>query len=55
MTFIHTCELEGVNPFDYLVAIQRHSPQVEANPDKWMPWNYRETLADLEPNSTAPP
>jgi transposase len=48
MTIIHTCELEGINPFDYLVAVQRHSAQVEANPGQWMPWNYRETLANIE-------
>ena len=55
MTLIHTCELEGVNPFDYMVAVQRHSELVEANPDCWMPWNFRGTLADLEPKSTGPP
>ena len=47
MTLIHTAELEGINAFDYLVAAQRHSAQVEANPGQWMPWNYRETLANL--------
>ena len=24
MSLIHTAELNGVNPFDYLVALQRH-------------------------------
>lgn len=55
MTLIHTCELEGINTFDYLVEVQRHAAEVEANPDRWMPWNFRKTLADLEVDSAAPP
>jgi len=55
MTLIHTCELEGINAFDYLVAVQQHTALVEANPDHWMPWNFRKTLADLEVDSAAPP
>jgi hypothetical protein len=44
MSLIHTCELCGVNPFDYLTELQRHAPELEANPAAWMPWNYRSTL-----------
>ncbi len=44
MTLIHTCELNGENPFDYLTELQRHSEEVRENPAAWMPWNYRETL-----------
>ena len=47
MTFIHTCELNGVEPFDYLVALQRNAFEVEKNPGDWMPWNYRETMEQL--------
>jgi len=47
MSLIHTCELNGVNPFDYLTELQRHSEQLRRNPSEWMPWNYRETLARL--------
>jgi hypothetical protein len=25
MSLIHTCELNGVNPFDYLTELQRHA------------------------------
>jgi hypothetical protein len=25
MSLIHTCELNGANPFDYLTELQRHS------------------------------
>lgn len=45
MSLIHTCELNGVNPFDYLTELQRHAEQLTQNPAEWMPWNYREALA----------
>jgi hypothetical protein len=45
MSLIHTCELQGVNAFDYLTELQRHAGEVAENPSAWMPWNYRETLA----------
>ena len=45
MSLIHTAELNGVNPFEYLTELQRHAPQVSARPSSWLPWNYRETLA----------
>jgi hypothetical protein len=44
MTLIHTAELVGANPFDYLCELQRHAEQLKENPKQWMPWNYRETL-----------
>jgi hypothetical protein len=47
MSLIHTAELNHQNPFDYLVALQRHADAVAANPSEWMPWNYRDTLARL--------
>ena len=36
MSLIHTCELNGVNSFEYLVALQRHVAEVLAAPEKWM-------------------
>jgi len=45
MSLIHTCELTGANPFDYLTTLQRHRQALAATPAAWMPWNYRETLA----------
>ena len=47
MSLIHTCELNGANPFDYLTELQRHSAELKLSPSEWMPWNYRETLARL--------
>lgn len=47
MSLIHTSELNRVNPFDYLVELQRNAALVEENPEEWMPWNYQSTLAAL--------
>ena len=47
MSLIHTCELEGANPCDYLIALQRQREALAANPAAWMPWNYRETVTPL--------
>ncbi|MBD3335679.1 MAG: IS66 family transposase [Candidatus Eisenbacteria bacterium] len=40
MTVIHTSELGGVDPFDYLVTLLRHHREAAQNPQDWMPWNY---------------
>jgi transposase len=48
MSLIYTCELNAVNPFDYLTRLQEHADEVAANPPLWMPWNYREALATNE-------
>jgi hypothetical protein len=45
MSLIHTAELHQVEPFDYLVALQRHEAAVALDPAAWMPWNYTEALA----------
>jgi transposase len=47
MSLIHTAELNHIEPFDYLVALQRHATALAASPADWMPWNYRATLARL--------
>lgn len=47
MSLIHTCELNGANPFDYLTELQRHAEDLKADPAEWLPWNYRATLARL--------
>jgi transposase len=44
MSLIHTCNLGSVNPFEYLVALQKHSSEVFKNPGNWMPWNYQTGL-----------
>ena len=42
MSLIHTCELNKVNPFDYLTELLRHPARLTIRPEEWMPWNYRD-------------
>jgi hypothetical protein len=51
MSLIHTCELNGVNPFEYLTELQRHSLELAAKPSEWMPWNYRQMCHQFMGNS----
>jgi hypothetical protein len=54
MTLIHTAELEKVDPFDYLVTLQRNHREVDQSPGDWMPWNYR-TAKDRTTTGRDPP
>ena len=45
MSLIHTCELNKVNPFDYLTELLRHPAELAVRPAEWMPWNYRHGAA----------
>lgn len=38
MSLIHTCELNEINPFAYLTALQKHAQSVASNPNAWLPW-----------------
>jgi transposase len=40
--------LNEVNPFNYLTQLQEYAEQVAADPQRWMPWNYREALTPSE-------
>lgn len=44
MSLIHTCELNKVNPFDYLVQLQKNAKPAASTPADWMPWNYHQAL-----------
>jgi transposase len=50
MSLIYTCELNGADPFDYLMQFLRHAKEAQANPERWMPWNYRKAI----PRSRSP-
>jgi transposase len=41
MSLIHTCELNKVNPFEYLTELLRHRAHLTVHPAEWMPWNYQ--------------
>jgi len=45
MSLIHTCELNTINPFDYLTALQKYADAVSLDPDAWLPWNYQKSLS----------
>jgi transposase len=47
MSIIHTCNLAGVNPFDYITALQKYSSEVFKNPQNWMPWNYKSKVPSV--------
>lgn len=44
MSFIHTCRLPRVNALDYLTELLRHHEQAALEPNRWMPWNYKDHL-----------
>jgi transposase len=44
MSLIQTCQLCGINSFEYLTELLRHHRELATNPALWMPWNYREQL-----------
>lgn len=50
MSLIHTSDLNGVDAFDYLTQLQRHAKEVRARPDRWMPWNYRQSISRSPPS-----
>lgn len=52
ISIIHTCNLNGVNPFEYITALQVHSSDVFKNPSRWMPWNYEERIAEIAGDET---
>lgn len=44
MSFIHTCRLPRVNALDYMTELLRHHEQAALEPNRWMPWNYKDHL-----------
>jgi len=44
MSLIHTCNLGGVNAFDYLTTLLRNPANLAQEPSRWMPWNYNAAL-----------
>jgi len=48
MSLIYTCQLMKESPFEYLTTLIDNTPAIATRPQDWMPWNYRDTLADLE-------
>lgn len=40
MSLIHSAELNGVEPFEYLLELLKHGEEVERAPGSWLPWTY---------------
>jgi len=40
MSLIHSAELNGVEPFEYLIELLKHPDEVRQDPAQWMPWSY---------------
>ena len=55
MSLIASCIQNNADPFDYLNATEIHAAELVRDPAAWMPWNYRETLARLEPPPDSTP
>lgn len=51
MSLIHTCRLNGINVFEYLTELQKNSSRIFKNPSQWLPWNYKDTLKEIEKES----
>ena len=47
-SLIYTCHLAKQNPQHYLTALQEHKVEVVANPSLFLPWNYQDTIANLQ-------
>ncbi len=51
MSLIHTTELGGGNPLNYLTALLENPEAIARKPEAWLPWNYLEQC--LEKPSTS--
>ena len=49
MSLIHTCELNGVPAFTYLVELLKHADQAQTNPEAWLPWEFEARLDNKSP------
>jgi transposase len=44
LSIIKTCDLNGINPYDYLIAVQANSEEIAKKPADWLPWNYTKNI-----------
>jgi len=47
MSIIQTTISAGVDPFEYLIILQKNSKAVFKNPQLWLPWNYTNMLKSI--------
>ena len=55
MSLIQTCQMNKIDPFDYLTKVQLNAAAAKEKPAEWLPWTYRATLEakELEKIGTA--
>jgi hypothetical protein len=51
MSLIHTCELNGINPFAYLTQLVREGERIVEDPRRWLPWTFES--ADAQSSAAA--
>ena len=49
-----TAKRSGANSHHYFVMLQRYQDEVKTSPGRFLPWNYRETVTDLEKKAPPP-
>ena len=42
MSLIHTCQLAGVNPLNYLTWVLKNIKKTQCNSSQFLPWNYQD-------------
>lgn len=47
-SLLYSSAQNEINPFEYMQAILTHSKIVTHSPEKWLPWNYKISLHNLE-------
>ena len=48
MSLIQTAELAKKDPLHYLTSLLKHHEQVAECPNDWLPWNYEQTLEQIQ-------
>jgi transposase len=48
ISIIITCMVNHINAVDYITQLQLHEQAVWGNPEAWMPWQYQQTLSEIE-------
>ena len=48
MSLSHTAAAANINIFDYFNALQQYSDHVQAGPENWLPWNFQQTIIELD-------
>ena len=50
-SMIYSAAQNAINPYHYLKSVLTNKDHAMKNPKQWLPWNYKSTLADLEPSN----